>query len=451
MSKEHAFGAGFYRVLGGLFRAGSGWVFWLVVSKLASTSEVGFVATMLSLVTLVSGLLAFGFEFGMLKDTERSSKLFYTMMIFQMLVHAAAIPIIYLVGTSLYETNLGTLVPMGILVFILLGVNFVTHNILWGKLQTRVVLVWELIATGARFGMLGLLFELDANGILFAFAIQYIIFGVLGFWIIKSRYRLIKPAFGILRNEIRNSFSNVPTKYARILRFLFSVLVVAAIVSNPGEVAAFFIVIITSQAMIGIARNFSSMFLPASQKYGQDMFFDGFRFSLGSLVLVIAVIVSAPHFYLEIINPEYVIATNSLILLCFAVIPAVLLNNMIFKLNLKNDHKTLMKVGLVEVLTLISSMLVLTYAYGIVGAAISILISFCVPIPLFIKKIGHKEIKLSVLCMSFVVSAFIIGLLIESNEEIKIIIVVALSLGLVFLFRIIRKEDLSLIFKGLSL
>ena len=181
------------------------------------------------------------------------------------------------------------------------------------------------------------------------------------------------------------------------------------------------------------------------------MFFDGFRFSLGSLVPFIAIIISAPHFYLEIINPEYVIATNSLILLCFAVIPAALLNNMIFKLNLKNDNKTLMKVGLVEVLTLISSMLVLTYAYGIVGAAISILISFCVPIPLFIKKIGHQEIKLSVLCTSFVVSAFIIGLLIESNEEIKIIIVVALSLGLVFLFRIIRKEDLSLIFKGLSL
>lgn len=451
MSKEHAFGAGFYRVLGGLFRSGSGWVFWLIVSKLASTSEVGFAATMLSLVTLVSGLLAFGFEFGMLKDTARSSKLFYTLMIFEMLIHAAAIPIIFLVGISLYETNLETLVPMGILVFILLGVNFVTHNILWGKLQTRVVMVWELIATGARFGMLGLLFELDANGVLFAFAIQYIIFGVVGFWIIKSRYRLIKPAFGILRSQIRNSFSNVPTKYARILRFLFSVVLVAAIVSNPGEVAAFFIVIVTSQAMIGIARNFSSMFLPASQKYSQDMFFDGFRFSLGSLVPVIAVIVSAPHFYLEIINPEYVIATNSLILLCFAVIPAALLNNMIFKLNLKNDNKTLMKVGLVEVLTLISSMLVLTYAYGIVGAAISILISFCVPIPLFIKKIGHQEIKLSVLCMSFVVSAFIIGLLIESNEEIKIIIVGALSLGLVFLFRIIRKEDLSLIFKGLSL
>jgi len=451
LSKEHAFGAGFYRVLGGLFRSGSGWVFWLVVSKLASTSEVGFAATMLSLVTLVSGLLAFGFEFGMLKDTARSSKLFYTLMIFEMLIHAAAIPIIFLVGISLYETNLETLVPMAILVFILHGVNFVTHNILFGKLQTRVVLVWELIATGARFGMLGLLFELDANGVLFAFAIQYIIFGVVGFWIIKSRYRLIKPAFGILRSQIRNSFSNVPTKYARILRFLFSVVLVAAIVSNPGEVAAFFIVIVTSQAMIGIARNFSSMFLPASQKYSQDMFFDGFRFSLGSLVPVIAVIVSAPHFYLEIINPEYVIATNSLILLCFAVIPAALLNNMIFKLNLKNDNKTLMKVGLVEVLTLISSMLVLTYAYGIVGAAISILISFCVPIPLFIKKIGHQEIKLSVLCMSFVVIAFIIGLLIESNEEIKIIIVGALSLGLVFLFRIIRKEDLSLIFKGLSL
>ena len=95
-------------------------------------------------------------------------------------------------------------------------------------------------------------------------------------------------------------------------------------------------------------------------------------------------------------------------------------------------------------------MLVLTYAYGMVGAAISILISVCAPIPLILKKIERQQIKAIVLCTSFVVIAFIIGLLIESYEEIKIIIVGALSLGFVYLFRILRKDDLSLMFKGLS-
>jgi len=450
LSKEHAFGAGFYTVLGGLFRSGSGWIFWLVVSKLASTSEVGFAATMLSLVILVSGLLTFGFEFGMLKDTARSSKLFYTLMVFEMLVHAAAIPILYLVGTSLYETNLGNLIPIAILIFILHGFNFVTRNILWGKLQARIVFIWDIIAIGARFGMLGLLFELDAYGVMLAFAIQYIITGVVGFWVLKSRYRLIKPEFEILRSQVRSSFSNIPTKYTRLLRNFFTIILVAAIVSNPVEVAAFYMAMLTFMTMVGISRHFFSMSLPASQKYKQDLFSDSFRLGLGLVVPLIAVIVSAPHFFLEIINPEYVIATNSLILLCFAVIPAALLNNTIYKLNLKNDNMTLIKMGLVEVLTLISLMFVLTYAYGMVGAAISILISVCAPIPLILKKIERQQIKAIVLCTSFVVIAFIIGLLIESYEEIKIIIVGALSLGFVYLFRILRKDDLSLMFKGLS-
>ena len=84
-----------------------GWVYWLIISKLASTSEVGLATTVYNLVILIATVVELGLEYPLLKRSSIDrSRVLGTALLLELLITLAAIPVLIYTLDSVYEESL---------------------------------------------------------------------------------------------------------------------------------------------------------------------------------------------------------------------------------------------------------------------------------------------------------------------------------------------------------
>src|SRR5215207_1389119 len=84
------------------------WLFWLVISRLASTSEIGQATSIYSLVLLIATVSQIGLEYPLLKKSSLPrSQILGTALVIELIITSGSIAaIIFLVNTDIYHESL---------------------------------------------------------------------------------------------------------------------------------------------------------------------------------------------------------------------------------------------------------------------------------------------------------------------------------------------------------
>lgn len=454
MVKASPIGAGIYSLLDSFLVSALGWAFWVLLAQFVLPSEIGFATTIISSISLVSGLLGFGFEFNLLKETGKESKSFHTLLFSQAIFHLAIIPILYFILLALYNYSLAPLIPLSIILFLITGLSFITRHALLGKLKSKAVFVIDIIGIALRFAVtipLSII-SFEASGIMIAFIAQQAFVVIASYILVKMEFKLERPHFKHLIFHIKESMVNVPAKYTRLLLPTLSIVITAFFTSDPVQVAGFYMTLMIMIAISGLSYAISIMALPASQRDNKSFFGQSLKFGFIIILPFITVLVAAPTQVLSLINPAYISADNSLVILAIASIPLTLVNNTVMQLNHQNAKRLLAIMGLVEISTFVTLLVVLTPFFGLVGSSIAILIAVSSTIPLILKFVDKISVKLTLRSVGAIAVVALLGMLLQplvTNFLMTIVLLETIIGCLIIGLRIAKPSDIFALLKSI--
>ncbi|MGH9979304.1 MAG: hypothetical protein ACRD8Z_26245, partial [Nitrososphaeraceae archaeon] len=122
------------------------WLFWLVISRIATISDVGGATTVYSLLLLTTTIAQMGLEYPLLKRTlGAKNSIFSSALIIELAIITASIPLVIYSLNLLDVENLQelTLVATGILIFS--SVNFVIRFSLLGAYGAKQILIIDMV------------------------------------------------------------------------------------------------------------------------------------------------------------------------------------------------------------------------------------------------------------------------------------------------------------------
>ena len=149
------------------------WLYWLVISRFTLTSEIGQATSVYSLVLLIATLSQIGLEYPLLKKSSlpRSQILGTALTIELILIPGLVAALILLAYTNVYHASLSEFLWVAVVLLALSPISFIARFALLGISNARSVLIFDVLATSAKFLAAYILLSmgLGAFGILFSF------------------------------------------------------------------------------------------------------------------------------------------------------------------------------------------------------------------------------------------------------------------------------------------
>ena len=361
-----------------------GWIYWLAIVSKISSSEVGQVTAIYSLVALISTVIQLGLEYPLLKRSfTQRRQILVTLLAIELLITLLVVPIVPYIITNVFQKSSQGLfrfnwIAVGI--FIVSSVSFVSRFALLGVYDVKSVLIIDIIGTCMKFvaGYVLVSMGFGAFGVLLPFLLQNII--IAGATLAVARRRAFGFSLGNLeyaKEIIRDGLSNTPSKFSRTLILSLSVVLLASFGIKSSEIGIFYVALMVSiVATGGLAVNMAYMVLPASAISGTDLSSNGTRISVTLIAPIVAALITSPTIILSIIGTQYTSAGTILVILSIAILPSSITMNAISKFNNSDKPKKLVSIGSTEFLAFILAFLFLVPHYGTLGAAFSTLIAF---------------------------------------------------------------------------
>jgi O-antigen/teichoic acid export membrane protein len=390
-------------------------VFWIVISKIAEASDIGHATALYSLVLVVSTIIQLGLEYPLLKRSiTYRSQIFGTVMIIELVLTAVTIPIVLYVADSLYEESQELAwLAVGILVFS--SATFVARFALLGLSNAKSVLIFDVIGTATKFTAAFSLVSIGygALGILLSFLLQY--FAITGGMLYLSK-KLFGFGLGNIRfagEIIKDGLLNMPSKLSGVLLVSLSVVLLTLSGVGSSEVGMFYIAMMLTIVAGTFGSSLAYMAIPASSAMKTELSSSSLRIGLSFTAPMIAALIVAPASILSILDAEYVKAADSLVILAAGILPSVILSNAISKFNNLNEHKKLLAVGFVRVVSFIVTFFVFVPLYGSLGAACSITVSFISSAVLSLRWSEKDSIRYVAASIFSIFAGVLLGQLIE--------------------------------------
>lgn len=357
------------------------WLYWIVVSRLASTSEIGQATSVYSLVLLISTVSQIGLEYPLLKKASLPhSQILGTALAIELVLTSGSVAaIIFLANTDMYHDSLGQYVWVSIALLILPAISFVGRFALLGISNARSVLIFDIVSTSAKFLTAYILLSMGfgAFGILFSFMIASLV-AASTMILIAGRRLSLRP----LRDKrhiievLKEGLSNAPSKLSRTMIITLSVILLAYYGISDSEIGIFYIALMMSVVGAGVASSLSFTVIPASSKSKADLSSGSLRIGLSLTAPIVAALIVAPKGILSIIGPEYASADIILLVLSMGILPAAVVSNAISKFNNLGQGRKIIAIGVIQTVGFLMSFLILVPYYGDLGAAYSILIAY---------------------------------------------------------------------------
>ena len=402
----------FFLFLDNILVSIGGWIFWLVMTKLTSTSELGLAVTVYSLVLLVTTLTQLGLEYPLLKKSNiQRSQILGTSFMIELLITLASIPFVYIVINTLYDKSVEQFTWISIGLLIIISLEFVFRFGLLGISNSKIVLIIDLVGVGIKLstGFILVSMSLGTLGILLAYLFEglFVIFTSLYF--IKKSFSFRMGNIGYFKEIIEDALVNTPAKWSKMVIVILSVVLLAIFNISTSEVGIFYVALMITIVVAGFASSMAYMVIPSSTTLKKDLSSSSLRLSLSLTAPIVVALLVAPRSILSLIGPEYESAVAVLVILAIAIIPSAITANLISKLNNLDKSRLLLFSGLLQIGTFFISFFVLVPIYGTIGAAISILTAYMSPSIFLIILSGHGSFRhiLSV-CLS-VFAGFIVG------------------------------------------
>jgi O-antigen/teichoic acid export membrane protein len=377
-------GQGIMLFLDTLIVSVTNWIFWLLASKLTSSSEIGTATTIYSLSTLIGMSTQLGLEYSLLKKSlvDQSQILGTTLVIKSAILFATTPMLIYIIN-NMYNKLFSDFAWMAIGIFISYSVIQVTHYALLGTLNVMGVLVIDVVGATARFGSGYILLSMGygASGLLIALLVQGIIITAASLALLIKRIgmRLTGGSIKYAKEIVSDGLVNTPYTLSKVFIIYLSVVLLASFGVSSSDIGVFYISLMISIVVGGsLASSIALMVIPASSQAKRDLSSEGIRIGLSLTAPLIAALITGPQLVLSLLGPEYMAGDIVLLLLSIGILPYSVTINIISAFNLTGQHKKIILIGAIEILTFVLTFWLLVPAYGIVGTGFSMLVAFIV-------------------------------------------------------------------------
>jgi O-antigen/teichoic acid export membrane protein len=357
------------------------WFYWIIASRLASTSEIGQATSVYSLVLLISTVSQIGLEYPLLKRASlHRSQILGTVLAIELVITSGSIAaVIFLANADVYQASLGQYVWVAIALLVLSPISFIGRFALLGTSNARSVLVFDIVATSAKFLTAYILLSMGfgAFGILFSFMIASLMAAITMILIARRRLSL-RPTRdkNHIIEVIKEGLSNAPSKLSRTMIITLSVILLASYGISDSDIGIFYIALMISIVGAGLASSMSFTVIPASSESKADLSSGSLRIGLSLTAPLITTLIVAPRDILSMIGIEYAAAYTILLFLSIAILPTAIVMNAISKFYNLGKQRKIIAIGLVQIAGFLTSFVVLVPYYGSLGAAYSILIAY---------------------------------------------------------------------------
>ena len=357
-----------------------GWLYWLVMTKFSSSSEIGQATTIYSLIVLVDTLTQLSLEYPLLKKSSiERSRILGAALTIELAITLSVTPFVILLLNNMYDENLEKYTWIAIVMLPLLAISFVSHFALLGVSNSKTILVIDTVATGIKIGIgFVLVAQLGYGslGILLSFLIQALFICITTLFFALKTFGIKFGDLKIIKETVKEGLANMPSKLSRTLIFSLSIVLLAYFGVRAAEVGQFYIALLITVFVGSLVSSMAYMVIPASSISKRDLSSGSSRIGISFTSPMIAAILTSPTFILSLLGSQYLSAETILIVLAIAIFPLTIVTNAISKFNLSGNSKKLVSLGMIQLLTfLVFFFLFVPYA-GTMGAALSILIAY---------------------------------------------------------------------------
>lgn len=363
----------------------SGLVFWLVSSRLAGASGVGYAASAVSISGLVSTLLNLGLSYSMLREIPvRGSRAFSSGLLIAILLSLlGSIVALYTPLSNLYPGFSGY-VFLAIAMTILSMISLVSLPAMVALNMARAYFLVNLFSQVVRisigvplvmlgFGGFGAALGMLSASIVSSTGSLAIVARVLG---------LSRPCLGDLLEVLRIGVSNYPLTLSSAL-VSGGVIAAGILTGDPGAAGVTYISLMISQALGLIPSSIASASLPAMMR-GASPEIPGFGAYLSaSLVLPIAVGIGvSSRSVLSLLGSDFSSHWGVLSILSLSALPYAAVINSLSRMNWERSLARLAIIGIASLAVLALLSPILAGLAGVEGVAIAYLASSIAPLPL---------------------------------------------------------------------
>lgn len=431
------------------------WIFWIVISKLTTTTDIGQSTTILGLIITISTLAQLGLEYPILKNSHgnRTSVLGSTLVL-ELAITAMFIPAMYYTISTFYEESFANFALIATIILVSYSIGFVFRYIMISVSYIRSIFIIDLAGTASRLlsGFVLVSFEHGVSGILIAFLLQNIMMNIMMFATIRKSFRFSIGSIDYLRKIFYQGAINIPSKLSKTIVISLSVVLLASFGVNDSEIGIFYISLMLSLIAGGLAASIAFTVIPESSTSDKDLSYKGIRIGLSLTAPIIAGLLSGSEAILSIIGSEYLEGRYALLVLSLSVIPYSIVVNAISRFNNLEMHKNIVVAGVVEMVVFLVSFWILVPTYGILGAAIAILLGFlfaAAPCGIWIGKSLIRPLTFACVAISSgVLPAYGVTLLMGTQTVYSIIIASIASLITIVAFKGTSISELIGIVKG---
>jgi O-antigen/teichoic acid export membrane protein len=284
---------------------------------------------------------------------------------------------------------------MAIALVILIAVEFVARFTLLGVFDAKKVLVIDMIGLSMKFlvGYILVSMQYGALGILFAFLSEFLLIAVAYLVIARKTFAFSMGRISFFKDVLRDSVVNAPSKWSNMIIINLSVVLLASIGINQGDIGIFYITLMISIVIGSFASSMAFMVIPAFSESKKDFSSDSLRISLSIITPVITVMLVAPEQVLSLINSNYEVGAPLLLVLAIGTLPFSITVNTIARLNNLKKSKKLIFVGILQLSTFLISFFLLAPSLGSLGAAFAILLAFIASATVSLIWSGRSSLK----------------------------------------------------------
>jgi O-antigen/teichoic acid export membrane protein len=436
-----------------------GWLYWLVISKLTSASEIGLAVSVYSLVMLVTTLTQLGLEYPLLKKSILpGSKILGTALTIELVITVTSIPFLFIVTNNIYDESIKHFTWISIALLIVLSIEFITRFGLLGISNARTVLIIDLVGLAIKLptGFILVSLSVGAMGILLAYLLEGLFITLTSLFVLKNTFRIQIGNSKYFKETIKDALINTPAKWSKMIIVTLSIVLLAFMNINASDVGVFYVALMITIVVGSMASSMAYMVIPSSSTLKKDLSSSSLRISLSLTAPIVVALLVVPRSILSLIGPEYEAAETVLLILAIAIIPSSITVNIISKLNNLSKSNMLILTGIIQIVIFVISFFFLVPTYQIIGAGISIMLAYLGSSLFLIILTDHGSFRyIAASCLSVFVG-FIAGYIIETmvgheQQFLMLICSVAVSIVIIFASKNMTIKEIKLLIKGMLL
>ena len=426
--------------LDSLLISAAGWIFWLIISKLTSPTEIGISITVYSLIILVTSITHLGIEYPLLKKSViPGSRILGTSLTLELILILGPIPIVFVAINSLYDETLQQFTWILISLLIIITIENVFRFALLGISNAKIVLIIDLIAQGIKLpvGFFLVLHSFGASGILVSYLAEGIFITCASLYFVNKSFSFQLGDTKFFKETIKDALVNTPAKLSKMIVVTLSIVLLSFMSVSSSDIGIYYVALMITIIATSFASSLAYMVIPSSSKLTRDLSSSSLRISLSLTAPIVVALLVVPKSILSLIGPEYENAEFLLFVLSISIIPASITVNIISMLNNLGKSKMLILNGIVQMVAFFVGFFVLVPTYGTLGMAFSILIAYLSSSLLLLFLTDHKSFRyLAMVCLAILVGSFVgsITNMVVGNQQQLLVLISSVLTSTILIF-----------------